>query len=235
MKFLSILFLTLTVSLSALADFSKCSYLFPKGKAPAVSSQVNKTSKELCSQDFAVLYSVVTKTPVYVVEKLNYLRMGNKEPRTNKFREDIRLNKSERSTLADYAKSGWDRGHLAPAADMNNPLAMSESFVLSNIAPQAEKFNRGVWAKNVEIPTRKYVARASGDVFVFTGVYYNSSNYKTIGKSNVGVPDYFWKLVYDSQTKKSWVYWLENSNDVKMSKPLTYEEFVKKTGLKLLD
>lgn len=219
-----------TSSLSFAADFGKCNVLFPKQKPPSVSV---KNTRELCFSDFAILYSVDSKTPVYTIEKLSYLRMGKKETRTNNFHEEPKLKSSERSTLKDYAKSGYDRGHQVPAGDMKDPLAMEESFSLANMVPQAPKNNRGIWAKNVEIATRKYVERSSGNVFVFTGGFYGT-NHKTIGANKVWVPDYLWKLVYDDQTGKSWVFWIENSDTAKMSAPITYEEFVKRTGLNLL-
>jgi endonuclease G len=213
-------------------DFGKCNTMFPQNTPPKVSKSA---TKPLCFDSFAVLYSVETKTPVYVVEKLNYLRLGSKEPRTNHFHEEPMLSLSERSTLKDYNHSGYDRGHMAPAADMPNSLAMEQSFSLANMVPQSSKLNRGIWAKSVEKPTREYVKkRSKGDVYVFTGPVYNGS-VKTVGPNRVRVPDYVFKLVYDSGTGKSWVFYLENKDEVRMSAPITYEEFVKKTGLNLLN
>lgn len=226
---------SLLFSSMAFADFGACNDLFPKKKAPVVNTKLSKDSRQLCMKEFAILYSVTTKTPVYTIEKLSYLRQGGNEKRQDNFHEEYRLKPNERSTLKDYARSGYDRGHQVPAADMkHNELAMSDSFSLANMVPQAPKNNRGVWAKSVEAATRKYVARAAGDVYVFTGGHYEDG-YKTIGANKVGVPTYLWKLVYDSQTKRSWAYWVANTDDAKMSKPLTYEEFVAKTGLRLLD
>jgi len=48
----------------------------------------------------------------------------------------------------DYQKSGYDRGHLAPAADMGYSMeTMVQSFFYSNMSPQVPRFNRGVWKK----------------------------------------------------------------------------------------
>jgi len=71
--------------------------------------------------------------------------------------------------MEDYRKSGWSRGHLAPAGDMSTVQAMAQSFSLANMVPQAAKHNGGTWAKTVEQATRHYAARATGDVFVITG------------------------------------------------------------------
>lgn len=223
---------------SAFADFGRCNDFFPQKHAPKVTSAVTngKVTRELCFSNFAILYSVDSKTPVYAVERLSYLTIGRKEPRTNHFHEEPMLRPSERSTLADYKGSGYDRGHNAPAGDMNLPLSMEESFSMVNLAPQSSHMNRGPWAKSVEIPTRKYVARSAGDVFVFTGGYFiPNQQRKTIGANHVWVPDYFYKLVYDSQTKRAWAYFMANTDEARASRPITYQELSQKIGMQLLD
>lgn len=216
------------------SSFGDCDVLFPKGSPPKIDAKLVAESRSLCFNDFAVLYSVKYKSPIYTIEKLSYLRKFLKDSRTNNFHEEMRLKSSERSTLNDYKKSGYDRGHLVPAADCTNMLCMSDSFSLSNMSAQTAQLNRKTWSRNVEMPTRKYVERASGDVYVFTGGYYGD-NPKTIGASKVAVPEYMWKLVYDKQKNKSWVFWVKNDDEAKMTPPISYEEFVKRTGLKLLD
>jgi endonuclease G len=232
MKAITGFVLALVVSVPAFADFGQCNFMFPKNTPPSLSLRVK--TRELCFDSFAVLYSVDSKTPVYTIEKLNYLRLSNKSFRTNHFHEEPKLGTTERSTLSDYARSGYDRGHMAPAADMPNSLANEESFSLSNMVPQAPKNNRGIWAKSVEKATRQFAKRATGNVYVFTGPYY-SPNHKTIGPSRVWVPDFLFKLVLDEASGRSWVFWVENSDSARMSKPLTYEEFVSRTGLHLLN
>ena len=76
---------------------------------------------------------------------LNINQLDNRIPRTNDFRPDPNLHKrGVGATMADYKGSGFDRGHLVPAADMKyGAEAMSESFYLTNIVPQYPAFNRG--------------------------------------------------------------------------------------------
>lgn len=230
-----ILITTLLYSLSGWSsEFGSCDLMFPKKRPPEISAMLKSQSKSLCFNDFAILYSTKTKTPVYTVEKMNYMKQFHKEARTNNFHEEAKLSNKDRATLNDYKKSGYDRGHNVPAGDCTNSICMTESFSLANMFPQAPKLNRGAWAKSVEMPTRKYIERSSGDIYIFTGGFYDGSS-GTIGSNQVGVPSHVWKLVYDSQKNKSWVYWLKNQDTTKMSAPISYEEFVKKTGLKLLD
>lgn len=94
----------------------------------------------------------------------------------------------------DYRNSGWDRGHLAPAADMKwSKKAMEESFYLSNVSPQNKKLNRGTWKKLEELCRDK--AELYGRIIVVTGPIFYSEKPQTIGKNEVKVPDAFFKVL----------------------------------------
>lgn len=195
------------------------------------------THRALCYDAFAVLHSGESKTPVFVAERLNRASIADAdEKRTNKFFPDARLRYSERATLNDYKGSGYDRGHMAPAGDMPTPRAMAQSFSLANMVPQAQEHNRGVWEKSVEMATRKYAARATGDVFVITGPVFvpNISQSPSIGYGQVRVPKYLFKLVYDQNKNRAWAHWQENSNATRASRPISYAELVKRTGIEFL-
>ena len=212
--------------------FASCPQFFPGGKAPAL--QLHSHERELCFSGFAVLHNGSTKTPVFVAERLNRqaLQQAQGLQRSDKFYADARLPRAERSELDDYKRSGFSRGHMAPAADMSTPEAMAQSFSLANMVPQNQVHNAGAWSQ-VEQATRKYALRARGDVYVFTGPVF-SKNASTIGAGKVAVPDYLFKLVYDASTGKSWVYWQANSADTRMGPPISYEEFTRRTGMPLL-
>lgn len=221
--------------LTASAAFEQCKDYFPGQAVPPLASQPNSTYRALCFNSFAVLYSGKTKTPIFTVEKLNRARLADArdEERTNRFYEEGRLPSAERAKLEDYKGSGYDRGHMAPAADMPDSSAMAQSFSLANMVPQAPENNRGVWAKQVESATRKYVMRASGDVFVFTGPYF-SGPLKTIGPNKVAVPTHLFKLVYDQQAQRAWAYWVENTNEARVTRPISYQDLTNRLGYELL-
>ena len=84
--------------------------------------------------------------------------------------------------------------------------------------------------------TRKYVARASGDVYVITGPVFAPSiaQSPSIGRDRVRVPKYLFKLVYDQTKNKAWAHWQENDNAARASKPISYAELVKRTGIEFL-
>ena len=221
----SFVLLAISASVNALAAFEDCRDLFPAQQIPATA----QAGRDLCFDSFAIYYSPQDKKPIYTVEKLNKEQLSGPHPRrSNQFYEEARLPLAERSLLADYRGSGYDRGHNAPAGDMSNERSMAQSFSLANMMPQARQNNQGIWSKNVEEPTRAYIKRAEGDVYVFTGSVGTSGS---IGRGRVTIPTYLYKLVYDPSKNTAWAYWIENTNDANMSPPISYQELVQKTGI----
>lgn len=94
----------------------------------------------------------------------------------------------------DYARSGYDRGHLAPAGDFKfSQRLMRESFYMSNISPQAPQFNRGIW-KELEDQVRQWAVRDQG-LYVVTGPILRPG-LPTIGRKNeISVPEYYYKVI----------------------------------------
>ena len=93
----------------------------------------------------------------------------------------------------DYKYSGFDRGHMAPAADMKwDEQAMKESFYLSNICPQNPNLNGGVW-KDLEEQVRD-LASQKGRIFVVCGPIVTDDSH-TLGKNKVVVPQAFFKVL----------------------------------------
>lgn len=215
--------------------FSACPQFFANGQPPVVVHR--PTNRALCYDAFAILHSGESKTAVYVAEKLNRASIADAdEKRTNRFFPDARLRSAERATLDDYKNSGFDRGHLAPAGDMPTAQAMAQSFSLANMVPQAPEHNRGAWAKTVEAATRKYAGRATGNVYVITGPVFEPSiaQSASIGTGHVRVPKYLFKLVYDQSKNRAWAHWHLNDDATHGSRPISYAELVKRTGINFL-
>lgn len=218
------------------ASFEGCADLFPAAR-PINMATVPATMNPLalCSDNFAVLYSQTSKTPLVVVERLTaaQLQDAKGEERTNQFYADPRIPKGGRAELSDYRSQhpAVDRGHQSPAADAPSPHAMAQSFALSNMVPQDPTNNRKIWSK-VESDVRKFAKRADGDVFVFTGPLFDAGH-STIGDNKVWVPTRLFKLVYDASSKRAWAYVLPNA-ETRIERPMDYDAFVKSTGLKLL-
>ncbi|MGB1042116.1 MAG: DNA/RNA non-specific endonuclease [Tenacibaculum sp.] len=110
------------------------------------------------------------------------------------FIEDPKV-KTKSAHWRSYKKSGYDRGHLCPAGDKRySKKAHDETFYTSNISPQKHDFNAGVWNR-LEQKTR-YWAKKYQHLYVITGGILEN-NLKTIGKDNVSVPNYFYKILLD--------------------------------------
>lgn len=93
----------------------------------------------------------------------------------------------------NYKNSGYDKGHLCPAGDMEfSKAAYDDTFFTSNISPQIHEFNDGIWNR-LEQKTRYWASKYNGIYVVTGGVL--KDNLKTIGKEKVAVPDYFYKVL----------------------------------------
>ncbi len=215
--------------------FAQCKGFFPTQQLPRVPATVAQLPRELCYESFAVLHSGRSRTPVYVVEKLTREQLldAQDEQRAQRFFADARLPSAERATLDDYRNSGFDRGHMAPAADMPNPTAMAQSFSLANVVPQSPVNNQRTWA-GIEKSTRSYVMRAQGPVYVFTGPFYATPSPRTVGPNKVWVPTHLYKLVFDASTRRTWAHWVENTDDARAGAPISYRELVQRTGIDFL-
>ncbi|MEM9721907.1 MAG: DNA/RNA non-specific endonuclease [Bacteroidota bacterium] len=121
---------------------------------------------------------------------------GEKVNRSTSFREDPKVNSGSASPR-DYIRSGYDRGHLAPAADMAfSAEAMRQSFYMSNVSPQVPAFNRGIW-RELEEQTRDW-SRANKHLYVVTGPILAQRAIKRFGpKKGVAAPRSYYKILLD--------------------------------------
>ncbi len=167
----------------------------------------------------------------WVYYELNPEFVNGKAKRRNDFRVDSAV-KSGSATLEDYRGSGFDRGHLCPAAAMKlNVKAMSETFFMSNMSPQKPYFNRGIW-KDLEAQVRDWV-RVEKKLYVVTGPVFKE-NIGVIGKNRVTVPGYFYKVIYDPTGKKKMIgFIMRNQKSDKSIKSfvVSVDEVEKMTGI----
>lgn len=206
-----------------------CPEHFP-GVEPVVRIDYPKT-RELCFTDMAILHSGGTKTPIYSVQKLNASKIARAKNvnRDGRFYEEARLPKTHGSSPDDYTRSGFDRGHMTPSGTQSSPEGMAQSFSMANIVPQDPKMNRVVWRK-LEASVEKFVARTSGDVYVYTGpLFLYEKGY--IG-DGVKIPSHIWKLVLtdDRRNSKAWI--LENVGSATITSPISLSELEKHVGIK---
>ena len=181
----------LAVAVPAALGEDGCSWIYAE-----VGKPVNNTSNgntELCRKAYLLSFNQTTGVADWVMERLVAPALsGDADRKYSRFKSDPDL--ASGPMLSDYRGSGYDRGHLAPAADMKwSQQAMNESFYLSNIAPQVGAgFNRGIWAR-LEAKIRGWT-QGNEDLIVITGpVYYD---YQPAIGAGIVVPDAYFKIIY---------------------------------------
>jgi endonuclease G, mitochondrial len=143
---------------------------------------------------FSLLYNEDHEQACWVAYELTREKAAKVYDRTDKFIPDPRVT-TLTANNKDYSRTGFDRGHLAPASDMGwSAEAMAESFYYSNISPQVPGFNRGIW-KKLEERVRTWAVE-NEVIHIVTGPVL-TSGLKTIGANNVSVPEYYYKVVLD--------------------------------------
>ena len=163
-----------------------------------------KGEKVIYHHAYSLVYNEEHEQAKWVAYVLNKKELSGTISREDNFREDPSV-KSGTACNSDYLKCGYDRGHLAPAADMKwSEKAMSESFFYSNMSPQLAAFNRGIW-KKLEEKVRDW-ALENDSILIVTGPILtakNCSKKKTIGQNVVTVPEYYYKAILDFKKDKS--------------------------------
>ncbi len=144
---------------------------------------------------YTICYREEYEQPEWAAYTLTTDKLVKNASREDNFRPDPEISTGSAS-LADYKGSGYDRGHLAPAADFSySEEAMSDSFYLSNMSPQNGSFNRGIWAK-LEAAVRDWAGETLV-TYVVTGPVLEkpASEYGFIGANEVSVPEFYYKAL----------------------------------------
>ena len=149
---------------------------------------INHTGYTLC-------YSEKYEQAKWVAYELTIEELRGNVDITDNFRADSKVD-TKSASLSDYSGSGYDRGHLAPAADFKwSEQAMRDTFYMSNMSPQKPGFNRGIWRK-LESEVRDWVLRDKV-LLVVTGPIFNGGALGYIGDDRVAIPTHYFKAILD--------------------------------------
>jgi len=149
---------------------------------------------------FSVSYNEAWRLPNWTSYELTREKTNGTVKRARHFKEDPHI-LGICAKNDDYSRSGYDRGHMVPAADMKwSEKAMQESFYFSNICPQTPNLNSGNW-KELEEKVRNWAQRDSA-IIIITGPILRSEKPKRIGVSRVAVPEEFFKVILSPYSKK---------------------------------
>ena len=152
----------------------------------------------LCQQAYLVGYDAAAKLPRFVTYELLPQNALGCVARTNAFVANQYVPGG--ATPQDYAGTGYDKGHMAPDGDLSWDVQVEfESFLMTNMSPQAGSLNRGIW-KLLETSVRGWTVQRNQSYTVYVGGIYDASD-KRIG-NGVIVPHAFYKIVVNNQTKE---------------------------------
>lgn len=188
-----------------------CSDHFAGGAAPVITSEsLAKRTAQLCYEEFAVLHSGISRTPLWSAEHLTDKQVDAAKglKRKNTFHAEEKLPEADRAQLADYVRSGYDRGHMAPNGDMPTETAQHESFSLANIIPQHPKNNQRIWAA-IEEAVRDYTEQ-EGEVFIVTGPLFEGESLKRLN-GRVLIPTSVYKAIYNPAKNVAGAYVARNA------------------------
>lgn len=155
--------------------------------------EITNPKSVIYRDNYTLQYNEYHEQADWVAYELLKSEIINNINRTNNFRSDPLIDTGSAS-LSDYKGSGYDRGHLAPAADMKlNKQSMSDSFYMSNMSPQLPSLNRGKW-KDLEAVVRSW-AYQFNNIYIITGPVLNRTNFDSIGPNRVSIPNYYYKAI----------------------------------------
>ena len=196
-----------------------------------VSSSQIQDQVVLKHTNYTSLFSKSKKYPVMVEWWVTKAMVSCPAPlkRKDNFKPDPLL--PEHTNIAkDYVGSGYDRGHMMPAADnlCQTQLIQDESFYFSNMSAQTHRLNAGDW-KSLETFTREE-SSLKDSIHVWAG---NVGEVKKIG--SVSVPKYCWKVIHIKKENKWVAYLFENNTsnpDGFKNNEVTLKEITTLTGFK---
>ena len=173
-------------------------------QSPYGFAQTQKQVVAICRHAYVTAFDPVAKIPVWVAYTLQPANALGCVPRSNAFATD--KSQSASATPQDYDGTGYDKGHNAPDGDMSfDTQAEFESFLMTNMSPQAPSLNRGTW-KLLETSVRGWAVQLNHPLTVYAGNIYGPDD-KTIG-NGVVVPHALFKIVIDNTTGQvaGWVF-----------------------------
>lgn len=191
---------------------TKCGRFQAYGYPVVKDNSTIKRSYYTCRLGYAAQFDPIEKTSLWVAE---YISAANTKGSASRdeidFIQDPDIPINLTGTDRDYSRSGFQRGHLAPAGDnKHSQVSMNETFFYSNAVPQTPQNNMHIW-NYLEGATRE-IANRRGELYVLTGPIFKSIPRKKI-KNNISVPDYLYKVLIDKRSKSMTAFIIPNRDD----------------------
>lgn len=192
---------------------SNCPQFQAYGYPVSKDENIVKRSYFTCRLGYAGQFDPSEKTPLWSAEHITAENTQGQASRDDlDFIPDPEIPTNLSAFDKDYSRSGYQKGHMAPAADFKyNQLAMNETFFYSNAVPQAPQHNMHIW-NYLEAATRE-LANRRGELYVITGPIYSSNPHLKL-KNNVSIPDAIFKVLVDPKTKSMTAFIIPNNDNV---------------------
>ncbi|MGA0599620.1 DNA/RNA non-specific endonuclease [Caulobacter sp. KR2-114] len=159
-------------------------------------------AQTFCHAFYLVAYSPGLRDPLWSGERLTAAMArageGFRRPKQG-FVLEHDLPRADQGANGDYARSGYDRGHMTPAADAPDPDAEADTFVMTNVVPQTRVLNEHLWER-LETQVRQ-LALAQGEIFVVTGPIFGPAPERLGGR--IAVPAATFKAVLIPRTRQA--------------------------------
>lgn len=207
--------LVLPLLLISTLAFGDCDHLYPKGQRIVVNNTL-----ELCNRQYVAVYDARLHRNVFSSELVTENK--TRVDRSNNFKIDSRVPYVKPS---DYTNTGYDRGHMAPAANANDWIAMDESFLMTNMTPQAPGLNRGAWNKFESYVRKVWVA----PYHIVTGAVYPKKPEMIGKKKDIPVPSGYYKCIIDDEV----VCYVADNKDDALVHPATTVEVNRIAGIRI--
>jgi endonuclease G len=200
---------------------------------PLGAPQGDPTLRLVCRRAYLTAVDLNARVPAWVAYSINRDSAIGCEPRRGRFMPDLSIPVRYRAEPRDYSRSGYDMGHMAPAATMAwDSDVQAESFIMTNVAPQTPNLNRGAW-KLLETHVRAWGSEGRR-LTVYTGGIWSGESVR-IGRG-VTVPDQFFKVIADLDSGEHLGFIMPNAPKVPTnlsSHLISIAEIEKRSGLEI--
>lgn len=225
--------LLLPIESSVRKGANSCPNFFKFGAPYILDTTTSQRSFFSCRRAYASMYDPNLKVPIWVAEHLVGKDTKGSASRNNiDFIQDPLVPSIYQASHQDYFRSGYQKGHMAPAADFkNDQVALNESFLFTNSIPQAPQQNMRVW-NYLESSVRQLLRRRQ-ELYVVTGPVFLNPRPNKINNS-VSVPDAVFKVIHDPSTDTMTAFMVPNGDSVSddfTQYQTTVREIEKKTGI----
>jgi len=213
----------------AAAAPADCSTFYAGGKSPAAVAPGGDSGRIFCHSFYSVGYSTSYRNPLWSAEHLTAaIAAGGdatKRLKSIRFHAEPDLKPAQQGSHDDYERP-WDRGHMTPANDAENPTTQRDTFVVTNIVPQHANLNERLW-QYLEASVHQ-LAKDDGEVYIVTGPVFDA--HPRLMGGRIAIPASTFKAIYDPARNVAVAY-IATNEAAPTCKVISVAEVTRATGI----